>query len=432
MFTNSPSTSRQILTVTKLNRLARTVLEGEIGLIWLSAEISNFVAAASGHWYFTLKDNKAQVRAAMFKGSNRNVRIRPKEGDKILVRASVGLYEARGDYQLVVEHMESDGEGALKQAFEALKFKLNNEGLFDATKKRPLPERINRIGVITSSSGAALHDVLRVLKRRSPQTEIIVYPSMVQGETAPLQLINALKTANRRAEVDVLLLTRGGGSLEDLWCFNDESLAREIAASNLPIVRAPPPSAAAEILSQDSTALHQTLHQQKQRLARAIHQYLQASKQQLVLKKQRLNALHPQSRIQSQWQTLDRLQLRLAHKMQSDLAKAEKQLHALEYRLNQQSPSAGVARAQDKLNYARTKLLSSMNALIKSKKSELGAKVSLLQSVSPLSTLARGYSITFTDQTAINSVNKVNVGDEIKSRVTDGEITSRVTGIQRQ
>ena len=203
MFTNSPSTSRQILTVTKLNRLARTVLEGEIGLIWLSAEISNFVAAASGHWYFTLKDNKAQVRAAMFKGSNRNVRIRPKEGDKILVRASVGLYEARGDYQLVVEHMESDGEGALKQAFEALKFKLNNEGLFDTANKRALPERINRIGVITSSSGAALHDVLSALKRRSPQTEIIVYPSMVQGETAPLQLINALRTANRRAEVDV-------------------------------------------------------------------------------------------------------------------------------------------------------------------------------------------------------------------------------------
>ncbi len=450
MFTNSPSTSRQILTVTKLNRLARTVLEGEIGLIWLSAEISNFVAAASGHWYFTLKDNKAQVRAAMFKGSNRNVRIRPKEGDKILVRASVGLYEARGDYQLVVEHMESDGEGALKQAFEALKFKLNNEGLFDTANKRALPERINRIGVITSSSGAALHDVLSVLKRRSPQTEIIVYPSMVQGETAPLQLINALRTANHRAEVDVLLLTRGGGSLEDLWCFNDERLAREVAASALPIVsavghevdftisdfvadvRAPTPSAAAEILSQDSAALYQTLSQQKQRLARAIHQYLQTSKQQLVLKKQRLNALHPQSRIQSQWQTLDRLQLRLAHKMQNDLAKAEKRLQGLDYRLNKQSPSANVARAKDKLNYASTKLLSSMNTLIRSKKNELGGKVSLLQSVSPLSTLARGYSITLSDKAAINSVNRVNVGDEIKSRVTDGEITSTVTHIQRQ
>jgi len=447
MFTNSPSTSRQILTVTKLNRLARTVLEGEIGLIWLSAEISNFVAAASGHWYFTLKDNKAQVRAAMFKGANRNVRVRPKEGDKILVRASVGLYEARGDYQLVVEHMESDGEGALKQAFEALKFKLNNEGLFDSARKRPLPQRINRIGVITSSSGAALHDVLSVLKRRSPQTEVIVYPSMVQGETAPLQLINALRTANRRAEVDVLLLTRGGGSLEDLWCFNDESLAREIVSSHLPIVsavghevdftisdfvadlRAPTPSAAAELLSQDSTALYQTLNQQKQRMARAINQYLQASRQQLALKKQRLNALHPQSRIQSQWQTLDRLQLRLVHKMESDLARAEKRLNSIEYRLNQQSPSSRVARAKDNLSYASAKLTSSMNALLKSKKNELGGKVGLLQSVSPLSTLARGYSITFMDEASINSVDKVNIGDEIKSRVTDGEITSTVTHI---
>ena len=282
------------------------------------------------------------------------------------------------------------------------------------------------------------------------QTEIIVYPSMVQGETAPLQLINALRTANHRAEVDVLLLTRGGGSLEDLWCFNDESLAREVAASALPIVsavghevdftisdfvadvRAPTPSAAAEILSQDSAALYQTLSQQKQRLARAIHQYLQTSKQQLVLKKQRLNALHPQSRIQSQWQTLDRLQLRLAHKMQNDLAKAENRLQGLDYRLNKQSPSANVARAKDKLNYASTKLLSSMNTLIRSKKNELGGKVSLLQSVSPLSTLARGYSITLSDKAAINSVNKVNVGDEIKSRVTDGEIISTVTHIQRQ
>ncbi len=450
MFTNSPSTSRQILTVTKLNRLARTVLEGEIGLIWLSAEISNFVAAASGHWYFTLKDNKAQVRAAMFKGANRNVRLRPKEGDKILVRASVGLYEARGDYQLVVEHMESDGEGALKQAFEALKFKLNNEGLFDATNKRPLPERINRIGVITSSSGAALHDVLSVLKRRSPQTEVIVYPSMVQGEAAPRQLINALRKANQRSEVDVLLLTRGGGSLEDLWCFNDESLAREIAASTLPIVsavghevdftisdfvadvRSPTPSAAAEILSQDSTALYQTINQQKQRLARAMNHCIQANKQQLTLKKQRLDALHPQSRIQSQWQTLDRLQLRLVHAMQRDMSTAEKRVHALNYRLNQQSPAARVARAKDKLSYASAKLIATMTALLKNKKSELGGSVTLLQSVSPLSTLARGYSITLTDSTTVNNVSKVNVGDEIKTRVTDGEITSTVTNIQRQ
>lgn len=450
MFTNSPSTSRQILTVTKLNRLARTVLEGEIGLIWLSAEISNFVAAASGHWYFTLKDNKAQVRAAMFKGANRNVRIRPKEGDKILVRASVGLYEARGDYQLVVEHMESDGEGALKQAFEALKFKLNNEGLFDVARKRPLPEKIHRIGVITSSSGAALHDVLSVLKRRSPQTEVIVYPSMVQGDAAPTQLIDALKTANRRNEVDVILLTRGGGSLEDLWCFNDERLAREIALSELPVVsavghevdftisdfvadvRAPTPSAAAEILSQDAKALYALIAQNQQRLGRAIHHVIETNKQGLKLQNQRLNALHPQSKIQHQWQTLDRLQLRLQHQIQRDFSQCDKQLHSLVSRLTQQSPVSKLAAAQNKLSSEQSRLNSAMQAFMKAKKSELGGKVSLLQSVSPLSTLARGYSITLSDKDTVNKVATVNIGDEIKTRVTDGEITSTVTGIHQQ
>jgi exodeoxyribonuclease VII large subunit len=445
MFTISPSTSRQILTVTKLNRLARTVLEGEIGLIWLSAEISNFVCAASGHWYFTLKDNKAQVRAAMFKGSNRSVRQRPKEGDKILVRASVGLYEARGDYQLVVEHMESDGEGALKQAFEALKLKLNNEGLFDASIKRSLPTYINRIGVITSSSGAALHDVLSVLKRRSPQTKVIVYPSMVQGETAPAQLIQALRKANERNEVDVLLLTRGGGSLEDLWCFNNETLAREVSASHLPIVsavghevdfticdfvadlRAPTPSAAAELLSLDSNEIVQKLVQKRQRLQRAIMQKLMSNKQNLAIQRQRLQNLHPQSKIQHQWQSLDRLQLQLLHKMQRDIAGADKRLQSLTSRLNRQNPAQRLAQSNSNLVYVRTRLLNSMAALLGTKKQQLASNASLLQSVSPLSTLARGYSITLSENAAITSVEAVNNGDTITTRVTDGEITSTVT-----
>lgn len=450
MFTNSPSTSRQILTVTKLNRLARTVLEGEIGLVWLSAEISNFVSAASGHWYFTLKDNKAQVRAAMFKGANRNVRIRPKEGDKILVRASVGLYEARGDYQLVVEHMESDGEGTLKQAFEALKFKLNNEGLFDVTNKRPMPEHIRRIGVITSSSGAALHDVLSVLKRRSPQTEVIVYPSMVQGELAVQQLINALHRASARDEVDVILLTRGGGSLEDLWCFNDEGLAREIAASHIPTVsavghevdftiadfvadvRAPTPSAAAEILSQDATALLGNLAQQKQRLSRAMLHYIQANRQQLLLVKQRLNSLHPENKIRSQWQTLDALQVKLVHQIQNHIAKHDKRLQYLESRLNQQAPTAKLARARDTLNYLTTQLNNNIQRVLLTKKRELASTAQLLQSVSPLSTLARGYSITLYGDETVGSIDEIKIGNEIKTRVTDGEITSKVVDINKR
>ena len=450
MFTNSPSTSRQILTVTKLNRLARTVLEGEIGLIWLSAEISNFVCAASGHWYFTLKDNKAQVRAAMFKGANRSVRHRPKEGDKILVRASVGLYEARGDYQLVVEHMESDGEGALKQAYEALKMKLHSEGLFDAATKRSLPTQINRIGVITSSSGAALHDVLSVLKRRSPQTEVIVYPSMVQGETAPTQLINALRKANERNEVDVLLLTRGGGSLEDLWCFNNEALAREVSDSALPIVsavghevdftisdfvadlRAPTPSAAAELLSQDSLEIDRKLVQQRERLKRVLSHTLVHNKQKLAILRQRLQNLHPQSKIQHQWQSLDRLQMQLLHHMKQDVAKADRKLQSLINRLNTHNPVQRLTQSKSALNYAQTRLVNATTALLRNKKNRLASGASLLQSVSPLSTLARGYSITLANKSTITSVEAVNTGDTITTRVTDGEITSTVTKTRKE
>ena len=391
MFTSSPSTSRQILTVTKLNRLARTVLESEVGLIWLSAEISNFVSAASGHWYFTLKDNKAQVRAAMFKNTNRGVKQRPKEGDKVLVRASVGIYEARGDYQLVIEHMESDGEGALQQAYEALKAKLNAEGLFSIDRKRPMPEVINRIGVITSSTGAALHDVLSVLNRRSPQTEVIVYPSMVQGETAPNQLINALRTANQRNEVDALLLTRGGGSLEDLWCFNNENLAREIAESQLPLIsavghevdftiadfvadlRAPTPSAAAEILSQDTNALSESLVQYKQRLTRAMLQKLSHLAQQHKLQHQRLQSVHPQCKIQNQWQALDRLQLRLSHAINNKLAIENKRFESVDNRLARQNPTVRVNQAKARMIQTHKALCNNMKQLVNSKQQAFAA-----------------------------------------------------------
>jgi exodeoxyribonuclease VII large subunit len=447
MFTNSPSTSRQILTVTTLNRLARTVLEGEIGLIWLSAEISNFVCAASGHWYFTLKDNKAQVRAAMFKGANRSVRQRPKEGDKILVRASVGLYEARGDYQLVVEHMETDGEGALKQAFEALKAKLNAEGLFSSSVKKPLPSTVKTLGVITSSSGAALHDVLSVLKRRSPQTEIIVYPSMVQGEAAPQQLIHALKTAIKRNEVDALLITRGGGSLEDLWCFNNEQLAREIAGCPLPTVsavghevdftisdfvadlRAPTPSAAAELLSQDTVALFEGIEQRKARLVRAMHHRINHARQHYTLQRQKLTSLHPSAKIQHQWQTLDHLHLRLNHCIERTLTGASDTLRTQTARLERHTPTNRINNASNRVAQLTASLHANMQMLIKSKKRDLAQYAGLLQSVSPLSTLSRGYSITFSDSTPITSISAIKEGDEVKTRVTDGEITSKVVAI---
>ncbi|MBT81888.1 MAG: exodeoxyribonuclease VII large subunit [Alteromonadaceae bacterium] len=449
MLFNSPSTSRQILTVTKLNRLARTVLEGEIGLVWLSAEISNFVAASSGHWYFTLKDNKAQVRAAMFKGSNRYVKQRPKEGDKVLVRASVGLYEPRGDYQLVIEHLEADGDGALKQAFEALKLKLQRDGLFDADAKRPVPQVINKIGVVTSSAGAALHDVLTVLKRRSPATEVIVYPTLVQGEQAPAQIIHALETAYHRDEVDVILLTRGGGSLEDLWCFNDEALAHCISASPVPVVsavghevdvtiadfvadvRAPTPSAGAELLSRDQSERLAFVLQKATALNRAWQQQFRHQQHQLAVLQQRLKAVHPERRLQSQSQSLDRAALALSHAMESRIAGYATRLNNLLRRLDRQNPANRVVRLQDRCSQLDSALKKSVQRLLENKNRQLQGQAQLLNSVSPLQTLTRGYSITFADDKPVLSSTEVSEGDEITTRLASGEIISKVTTVKK-
>lgn len=447
MIFNTPSSSRQILTVTKLNRLARTVLEGEIGLIWLSAEISNFVCAASGHWYFTLKDNKAQVKAAMFKNTNRYCKQRPKEGDKVLVRASVGLYEPRGDYQLVAEHLEPDGEGHLKQAFEALKSKLQRDGLFDADAKRPLPVVIKRIGVITSPSGAALHDVLTVLKRRSPSTEVIVYPTMVQGEQAHFHIIQALETAYRRNEVDVILLTRGGGALEDLWCFNNENLAHCISASPIPVVsavghevdvtiadfvadvRAPTPSAGAELLSQDWESQQITCRDKEKQLIRAWMQQLREHKHKMLLLCARLKAVHPSRKLEHQAQTLDRLALSLTHAMTARLSQERRTLSQWQNKLEQMTPVNRILRAKDRQASLQKALNRACLQTLKDKQRALASAAGVLHSVSPLSTLSRGYSISMVNNIPLTHSGNVNTGDILETRLAEGAITSKVISV---
>lgn len=280
--------SPSIFTVSRLNQTVRQLLEMEMGQIWLSAEISNLSQPASGHWYFTLKDDRAQVRCAMFRNSNRRVTFRPQNGQQVLVRASITLYEPRGDYQLIAESMQPAGDGLLQQQFEQLKQRLSAEGLFDQQFKQPLPAPAKRVGVITSASGAALHDILQVLQRRDPSLPIVIYPTSVQGAEAPMQIVRAIETANRRDECDVLIVGRGGGSLEDLWSFNDERVARAIFASRIPIVsavghetdvtiadfvadlRAPTPSAAAELVSRNQLELLRQLQSQQQRLEMAM------------------------------------------------------------------------------------------------------------------------------------------------------------------
>ncbi|MBN7818803.1 exodeoxyribonuclease VII large subunit [Bowmanella yangjiangensis] len=438
------SPNQHIYTISHLNRHARQVLESEIGQVWVRAEISNFVAASSGHWYFTLKDERAQVRSAMFKNANRRVQQLPKEGDKVLARASISLYEPRGDYQLIVEHMEPEGEGFLKQQFEQLKRKLLTEGLFDQSHKRPLPHPILKVGVVTSPTGAAMHDILTVLKRRNPAIEVILYPSQVQGEQAPYQLIHAIENANQRNEVDVLIVGRGGGSLEDLWCFNDERLARCIFHSNLPVIsavghevdvsiadfvadlRAPTPSAAAELVSQDKDELQNRIQQLAIRLRQRLQALLEAKSYNAQLLESRLTRHHPQTRLHQQAQQLDRLAENLGFYMQRKLAILQEHQQALDTRLSKQSPAERIKGESQRLGFMHQSLLRSIQQLLSERRQMLASTAHLLDTVSPLATLSRGYSISLKQGKVVKSVDDVKDGDMLTTKLADGEIVSQV------
>ena len=279
---NDSNSERQIFTISELNRRVRQLLEINLPMLWVEGEISNFACPSSGHWYLSLKDQSAQVRCAMFRNANQRVKFRPKNGTQVLVRCRAGIYEGKGEYQLIIEHMEEAGFGALQRQFEQLKAKLDAEGLFDNDNKRPIPDSINHIGVVTSPTGAAVKDILSVLKRRFPAIKVSIFPTAVQGEEATDQIVNALADANRCEQIDALIVGRGGGSLEDLWSFNTEPVARAIAASRLPIIsavgheidftiadfvadlRAPTPSAAAELVSPDSLQIQNQLYRIQQ------------------------------------------------------------------------------------------------------------------------------------------------------------------------
>ncbi|AWL12695.1 Exodeoxyribonuclease VII [Saliniradius amylolyticus] len=438
---------QRIYTVSRLNRQARQVLESEIGQVWIRGEISNFVAARSGHWYFTIKDEYAQVRAAMFKNANRLTGQRPKEGDRILARANLSLYEPRGDYQVIVEHLEPEGEGLLKQQFEQLKAKLQAQGLFDQARKRPLPDAIRRVGVVTSATGAAIKDILTVLHRRNPAIEVVIYPTQVQGENAHQQIIQAIQTANRRTEVDVLIVGRGGGSLEDLWCFNHEQLALAIVQSSLPVVsavghevdvsiadlvadlRAPTPSAAAELVSQDSSELLRQLHQQYQRLVRGMAQRVQTARHQFQLARHHLRQLHPEIQLQQQSQRMDQLQVRLQRQMQATLTGQRHRYQIARQQLSHLSPDKRIEQTKERLKQYHLQLLRSTQQQLRAGKERLAHNAHLLDTVSPLATLARGYSISFQQDKVLRSVDEVDVGHSLTTKLKDGEIVSTVKSV---
>ncbi|HEJ0422931.1 TPA: exodeoxyribonuclease VII large subunit [Citrobacter koseri] len=442
------SQTSTIFTVSRLNQTVRLLLEQEMGQVWISGEISNFTQPASGHWYFTLKDDTAQVRCAMFRNSNRRVTFRPQHGQQVLVRANITLYEPRGDYQIIIESMQPAGEGLLQQKYELLKAKLQAEGLFDQQYKQPLPSPAHCVGVITSKTGAALHDILHVLKRRDPSLPVIIYPTAVQGDDAPGQIVHAIERANARNECDVLIVGRGGGSLEDLWSFNDERVARAIFASHIPVVsavghetdvtiadfvadlRAPTPSAAAEIVSRNQQELLRQIQSAQQRLGMAMDYYLANRNRRFTQLFHRLQQQHPQLRLARQQTMLERLRQRMNFALDNQLKRAASRQQRVLQRLNQQNPQPRIYRAQTRIQQLEYRLAENVRARLSATRERFGNAVTHLEAVSPLSTLARGYSVTTaTDGKVLKQTRQVKAGDVLTTRLSDGWVESEVKGV---
>lgn len=442
------SQSPSIFTVSRLNQTVRLLLEQEMGQVWISGEISNFTQPSSGHWYFTLKDDTAQVRCAMFRNSNRRVTFRPQHGQQVLVRANITLYEPRGDYQIIVESMQPAGEGLLQQKYEQLKAKLSAEGLFDQQYKQPLPAPAHCVGVVTSKTGAALHDILHVLKRRDPSLPVIIYPTAVQGDDAPGQIVRAIELANARRECDVLIVGRGGGSLEDLWSFNEERVARAIFASAIPVVsavghetdvtiadfvadlRAPTPSAAAEVVSRNQLELLRQLQNGQQRLEMAMDYFLAERTRRFTQLQHRLHQQHPQLRLARQQTVLERLRQRMNVALEGQLKRATLRQQRVAQRLNQQNPQPKIYRAQTRIQQLEYRLAENLRARLSSTRERFGNAVTHLEAVSPLSTLARGYSVTTaTDGKVLKQTQQVKAGDVLTTRLSDGWVESEVKGV---
>ena len=442
---SSQSRQQQIFTVTRLNSAVRMILEQDLGLVWLTGELSNLAMPSSGHWYFSLKDMSAQVRCAMFKGNNRRVPFRPQDGMQVLVQARVSLYEPRGDYQLIIESMQPAGDGMLALRFEELKRRLGAEGLFDEGAKRPLPREPRAVGLVTSATGAALHDMLTVLRRRAPDLPVFIYPTLVQGSAATAQIVSAIMLANRRAEVDVLIVGRGGGSLEDLWCFNEEAVARAIHGSAIPVVsavgdevdvtisdfaadlRAPTPSAAAELVAPDRSARAQRLVHLRQRLTQAMHRHQTAARHGFALLQKRLDHQDPTRRLEQQSQRLDELSARLQQLLASRLHQGERRLANLELRLQAKSPEKLLAAGKRRHQLAEERL----HALIARRQDVAGHRLAMLSArldgVSPLATLGRGYAIVRTPTgEVISRAAQVNVGQPLVTTLAEGQLRVRV------
>ncbi len=437
---------RHIYTVTEINNTARTILEQSIGLVWIEAELSGIARPASGHLYFSLKDPSAQIRCAFFKQRNYLLSFRLKDGMKVLVRGRISLYEPRGDYQLTVEHMEPAGEGDLHKAYELLKKTLQAQGLFDQSLKKAIPDMPKCIGIITSPAGAAVRDILHILKRRYPVAQVIIYPSVVQGGDAAENLRTMVELADSRQECDVLIISRGGGSLEDLWLFNDEALARSILHCSLPVItgigheidftiadfvadlRAPTPSAAAEQATPDSEEMLVHLQSQMFRLYKAVDNMLRQYFQSLDWQEQHLVRLHPGQQLKQKYQSLNTLLMRTDHSIELIMSIFRYKLRQLGIRLEQQSPIRDLCRKSEQSGLLQYRLLRGIEYRLNVYKSWLATSTRSMHTLSPMATLSRGYTLTFDQRTGqlLTDSQQTASGKTIETRLFEGRIIARV------
>ncbi len=436
------------LSVSELTQRAKSLLEGHFAHVDVEGEISDFTAASSGHWYFTLKDSESQVRCAMFRSANAKLRFKPSRGDRVQVRARVSLYTNRGEFQLIAQHIQPAGDGALQQAFDKLKAKLFEEGLFSVERKQPIPNSARRIGVITSASGAALHDILAVLERRSPMTEVFLFPVAVQGSEAPGALLQAVEQANRlhreqTLPLDVLIIGRGGGSAEDLWAFNDEALARAIAQSQLPIVsavghevdfsisdfvadqRAATPSAAAELVSLDQSEWSQRLDDAQRILQGLMARRL--SQERAALGHWQARLRHPGTTLMQQRQLLDSRSQQLCLLIKNRLKIQRSTLTHLLNQLASRHPRRGIEHQTVLLEQRKRELQQLIKGNLRRFRTNLGQHEQLLRTLGPENILARGYAlVTNPNGQIIRSAAQAPLQSEVRIRLSQGEVAAEV------
>ena len=439
--------AEHVYTPSELNRELKLHLEAGFPRLVVEGEISNLSRPASGHLYFSLKDERAQLRCAMFRSAAMRTAVRPEQGMKVTARGRISLYEPRGEYQLIVDSLQDAGEGLLQQRFEELKRKLEAEGLFDPARKRSLPRYPARIGLVTSPSGAAVRDLVHVLGRRWPAAAVRLYPVLVQGEEAPAAIRSAIASANRHGWAELLIAGRGGGSLEDLWAFNDESVARAVAASEIPVIsavghetdfsisdfvadlRAPTPSAAAELATPDQAVLKESFRRAERQLQRRAEDRLQQAAQRLDHLAHRLRQRHPAVRLGEQSRMLEAASGRLERAGRKTLDEQRVRLGALERRLAAQKPERRIAEQKARLETLRRALERGAGRRVMAARDRLAQLSRTLQAVSPLQVIGRGYSVLSDgDGTVVSRVGQVSEGDRLRGRVSDGMLDLEVLG----